>query len=71
MHEGFGLTSNSIPYVGVKLSASEAEHILSKGMLFFEANGNTLFQVKDEEGNPTGEFMLFVIFIPIHDDKND
>jgi len=50
------------PYYAVKLTSDEAKRIHHREMIIYDIEGKTLFEIKDENGKPTGEMMFFVIF---------
>jgi len=58
----YGLLIGNIPYIGVKVKAENIKKIENKMMEFYVSDGRTLFEVKDENGNPTGDAIFFVVF---------
>jgi len=62
MHNNGPELDVKIPYIAVPVTAEESKQIEFREMEFYSVNGKTLFEVKDKDGKPTGEYVFYVMF---------
>lgn len=61
--DNFGLSVEGVPYYAIKLTAEQAEKVKNRKLMFYETDGKTLFDIKNSKNVPTGEKMLFILFM--------
>ncbi len=68
LHEDdeFGLLppeKKEIPYVSFKLTAEQVEKIKLKQPILYQVEGKKFFRIKDENGNWTDDYVMFLMFM--------